>query len=214
MNSKDKEINDSGLKKESHKESEKSDGNNEPKKDAEIKSEVSQTKTVNDTFDEDPNDIILEKSPEDEIAELKEQILRKTAEIENMRRRVLKEKNELIEYSNNILFSKLLPIIDDFEKAINAGKAIVNNDNNKSFLHGFELIYNKLKKIFNESGVKKMDINPGDDFNVDYHEALLQMPSDDFEEGKIIEVAEDGYLFNDRVLRHAKVITSSGSNKE
>jgi molecular chaperone GrpE len=214
MNSKEKEINDSKLKKESHKKSEKTDGNNEPMKEAEIKSEKSQTNTVNNTFNEYPNDIIVEKSTEEGIAELKEQILRKTAEIENMRRRVLKEKNELIEYSNQILFSKLLPIIDDFEKAINAGNATVNNDNNKSFLHGFELIYNKLKKIFNESGVKKMEINPGDDFNVDYHEAILQMPSDDFEEGKIIEVAENGYLFNDRVLRHAKIITSSGSNKE
>jgi len=146
-------------------------------------------------------------SLEKERDELKEQILRKTAELDNMSRRSLKEKNELIDYANSGLFNRLLPIMDDFEKAIDAGK---NGNDFNSLFQGIEMIYNKAVKTFDETGVKKIDVNPGDVFNVDFHEALLQMPSPDVEEGAIVQVAQVGYMFHDKVLRHAKVITSSG----
>jgi len=150
---------------------------------------------------------VLEK----ERDELKDTVLRKTAELENMRRRVLKEKNELIQYSNQSLFQKLLPLMDDFENAIKAGKS---NDDYQSLIQGIELIYNKAVKIFEESGVKKLDINEGDPFNVDYHEAILKMPSEHIKEDGIINVAENGYMYHDKVLRHAKVITSAGKAEE
>jgi len=148
-------------------------------------------------------------SLEKERDELKDTILRKTAELENMRRRVLKEKNELIQYSNQNLFQKLLPLMDDFENAIKAGK---NSDDYQSLLQGIEMIYSKAVKIFEESGVRKLDIKEGDPFNVDYHDAILKMPSDKIEEDSIIDVAENGYMYHDKVLRHAKVITSSGKS--
>ena len=161
------------------------------------------------------NENLKEKiaSLEKEKDELKEQILRKTAELDNMSRRSLKEKNELIDYANSGLFNRLLPIMDDFEKAIESGE---NGNDFNSLFQGIEMIYNKAVKTFEETGVKKMDVSPGDVFNVDFHEALLQMPSQHIEEGGIVQVAQDGYMFHDKVLRHAKVITSSGrpDNKE
>jgi len=138
---------------------------------------------------------------------LKDNVLRTTAELENMRRRVLKEKNELIDYANQSLLQKLLPLMDDFENAIKSGKS--SNDE-QSLMQGIELIYSKAVKIFEESGVKKLDIKEGDPFNVDYHEAILKMPSESIEEDGIINVAENGYMYHDKVLRHAKVIISAG----
>ncbi len=138
---------------------------------------------------------------------LKDNLLRTTAELENMRRRVLKEKNELIQYANHSLLQKLLPLMDDFENAIKSGKS---SDDYQSLMQGIELIYNKAVKIFEESGVKKLEIKEGDPFNVDYHEAILKMPSESIEEDGIINVAENGYMYHDKVLRHAKVITSAG----
>lgn len=159
-------------------------------------------------------DGFVETAPEDKLSDLekerddlKEQVLRIAAELDNMRRRSLKEKNELIDYANHRLLNNLLPIIDDFDKALaSAGK---NNDCN-SLLQGIELIYNKAVKTFEQEGVKKMEIKPGDKFNVDLHEAMLSMPSQDIESDDIIEVVQDGYMLRDKVLRHAKVITSSG----
>jgi len=141
---------------------------------------------------------------------LKDTVLRKTAELENMRRRVLKEKNELIQYANQSLFQKLLPLMDDFENAIKAGK---NRDDYQSLMQGIEMIYNKAVKVFEESGVKKLNLAEGDPFNVDYHEAILKMPSETVEEDGILNVAENGYMYHDKVLRHAKVITSAGKTE-
>jgi len=151
------------------------------------------------------DDIIA--SLEKERDELKDAVLRKTAELENMRRRVLKEKNELIQYANQTLFQKLLPLMDDFENAIKAGKT---SEDFNSLMQGIEMIYNKAVKIFEESGVKKLDVKEGDPFNVEYHDAILKMPSENIEEDAIINVAENGYMYHDKVLRHAKVITSAG----
>jgi molecular chaperone GrpE len=146
---------------------------------------------------------VLEKEKE----ELKEQSLRKTAELDNMRRRSLKEKNEMIDYANQSLLQKMLPLVDDFSKALISGKS--SQDHN-SLLQGIDMIYQKLIKTFADSGVKKMEIKTGDLFDVNFHEALLQMPAPDIAEGCIVQVAQDGYMLLDKVLRHAKVVTSSG----
>lgn len=167
--------------------------------------EEQQAETEANTQEIEEVDIIA--SLEKERDELKDAVLRKTAELENMRRRVLKEKNELIQYANQSLFLKLLPLMDDFENAIKAGKT---SEDFNSLLQGIEMIYNKAVKIFEESGVKKLDIKEGDPFNVEYHDAILKMPSETIEEDGILNVAENGYMYHDKVLRHAKVITSAG----
>lgn len=161
------------------------------------------------TMENEPEDnvSVLEKERDD----LKEQVMRIAAELDNMRRRSLKEKNDLIDYANKRLLNNLLPIIDDFDKALASGK---QNSDTASLLQGLELIYSKAVKTFEQEGVKKIEINPGDKFDVDFHEALLSMPSEDIEVDSIIEVVQDGYMLRDKVLRHAKVITSSGKSEE
>ncbi len=146
-----------------------------------------------------------------ENEELKDKFIRSRAELDNMRRRTIKEKNELIERSNEDLLSRLLPVIDDLESAIESGK---NKGESESLLKGVEMIYQKAMKTLEESGVKKMDDFAGKEFDVDYCDALMQAPSEDVPEGNVIQVVQPGYLYKDKVLRHAKVITSAGAPGE
>ncbi len=186
--------------------------------DLEIENETveKELETIEENEDVNENGEIEElkskiKSLENEKEELKDQVMRKTAEMDNMRRRSLKEKNELIDYANQGLLLKLLPLLDDFTKAIESGKS---NHDYESVMQGIEMIYQKMQKVFEESGVKQMEDANGKPFDVDYHEAMMLMPSDDVDEGDVIQVIEPGYMFYDKVLRHAKVITSSGKTQE
>ena len=183
------------------------DDSNKTQKEESDKSENNVTEIKTSESESEDNLFTLEKERDD----LKEKVLRIAAELDNMRRRSLKEKNELIDYANQRLLNNLLPLIDDFDKAIAACKQNTDCD---SLLQGLELIYSKTVKTFEQEGVKKMEINTGNKFNVDFHEALLSMPSQDFENDAIIEVVQDGYMLRDKVLRHAKVITSSGQTED
>lgn len=142
-----------------------------------------------------------------ENEQLKDQMIRKTAEMDNILKRSIKEKNELIEYGNMMLLNKFLPLMDDFTKAIEVGS---KNQDYEALFTGIQMIFKKAEKTFEEAGVKKMEIEPGTKFDVHLHEALLQMPSEEIEEGCIVQIAQDGFMLRDRVLRHAKVVTSAG----
>jgi molecular chaperone GrpE len=146
--------------------------------------------------------IVLEK----ERDEMREQALRRTAELENFRRRTLKEKQELTEYANQHLLFKMLPVIDDLHSALNAAQ---KNTDYQSLLAGVEMIYKKAVKIFEDAGVTVIEQKLGEPFNVDFHEALAHLPSE-APEGHVIQEVQRGYLFRDKVLRHTKVITSAG----
>jgi len=143
-----------------------------------------------------------------EIISLKDQLIRKTAEMENMRRRTIKEKEDLIKYSNERLLSKFIEISDNIEQALIAASS---SDDIDALKKGIELINQNTNKLFNEAGVKKMDDPVGEEFNVEFHEALMQQPSDTIKENHIIQVFQPGYMYKDKVLRHAKVVTSSGN---
>jgi len=96
-----------------------------------------------------------------------------------------------------------LPILDDFERGIKAAKAGENID---AVLEGMELIYNKFKKYLEQNGVKEMDMSEGI-FNTDLHEAISAIPvTDESLKGKILDTVQTGYMINDKVLRHAKVV--------
>ena len=140
--------------------------------------------------------------------ELQDQAKRLAAEFENFRRRSIKEKQEMIDYANERLLFKLLPIIDDFEAAISSGKQA--NDAS-GLLTGVEMIYQKTLKVFDEAGIKQMPDPVGKPFDVDYHEALALTPSE-LPEGYITQQLLPGYMIQNKVLRHAKVFTSSGKN--
>ncbi len=139
----------------------------------------------------------------EEVEKEKKEYLFLMAEFDNFRKRTLKEKSELIKNAAESAFKGLLPIVDDFERAI---KASENSDDASSIKEGMELIYKKLKKYMEQNGVKEMD--PEDrEFDADKHEAISAVPvPDEALKGKILDTVEKGYTINDKVLRHAKVV--------
>jgi molecular chaperone GrpE len=141
-----------------------------------------------------------------EIAELKDKYLRLYADFENFRRRTAKEKLDLIGNANEGLLQALIPVVDDFERAM---QSIDNTNDVAALKEGVSLIYTKLFKTLEAKGLKPMTAK-GEPFNADLHESVTQFPapSDDLK-GKVIDEIEQGYYLNDKVIRFAKVIVGA-----
>ena len=156
------------------------------------------------TEQENQENMSQKPTAEELLAEEKDRYIRLYAEFENYKKRTLKEKNEFYLYASKDLMTSMLGILDDFERAL---KEIAKNGN-ESDLKGVELIYQKFRNKLIEKGLKPIDVNVGDDFNVDFHEAITQIPSPTPElKGKIVDVIETGYQLHDKVIRFAKVVT-------
>ncbi|MDA0195506.1 MAG: nucleotide exchange factor GrpE [Bacteroidetes bacterium] len=141
-----------------------------------------------------------------EIEEHKDKYLRLYSEFDNFRRRTAKEKLELTKTASEGLTVALLPVVDDFER----GLVAFTKEEDQLLKEGVELVYQKLVKILEQQGVKTIEVNEGDDFNDEVHEAITQMPAPiEKLKGKIIDVVEKGYLLNDKVVRFAKVVTGA-----
>ena len=140
-----------------------------------------------------------------ELQEAKDKYLRLYSEFENYRRRTSKEKIEMIDSANKDLLKEILPISDDFERAIKSSSDSKNIIDEK----GVNLIFQKLKGILEKHNLKKMDIKVGDDFNSEIHEAITSTPSDKKLKGKIVDVIEDGYMIGEKILRFGKVVIGS-----
>lgn len=140
----------------------------------------------------------------------KDQLLRLAAEFENFRKRTDAEKTEFVKYSNEKIIRDLLPVIDDFERALSNGK---KNSDFDSFYKGVEMIYQKLQKIFEEKGVMPID-SIGKEFDVTYHDVLMQVQRPDVPPHTIVEEIERGYTLHGKVIKHAKVIVSADHNDE
>lgn len=138
----------------------------------------------------------------EQIAALKDKYLRQAAEFDNYRKRVIKEKSELILNGGESVINSLLPIIDDFERAL---KNIDKSDDKATLKKGVELIYQKLIKALENNGMKTIDTENAD-FNTDFHEAVAMVPADDKQKGKVVDCVQKGYKLNDKVIRHAKVV--------
>ncbi|MCH5319726.1 MAG: nucleotide exchange factor GrpE [Paramuribaculum sp.] len=124
------------------------------------------------------------------------------AEFDNFRKRTLKEKSEIIKNASENAMKGLLPIVDDFERGIEANK---KTDDPEVLREGMTLIYNKLVKYMEQNGVKPIE-STGKAFDPELHEAIAMVPvSDETEKGKVIDTPTKGYTINDKVLRHAKV---------
>ena len=142
-------------------------------------------------------------SPEDLLAEEKDRYMRLFAEFENYKKRTTKEKMEFFQYANQDMMISMLDVLDDFERAL---KEIAKNGN-EADLKGVELIYQKFKNKLTDKGLNAMTVNAGDQFNVDFHEAITQIPAPTPElKGKIVDVIETGYQLSDKVIRFAKVV--------
>ena len=176
---------------------------NEPKEDTAASDCVADEAAATDAPAEEPEE---EKDPLEkalaEIELLKTQMLYKTAEFDNYRKRTLKEKAELILNGGEKAVSAILPIIDDMERAIENG---AKTDDPQVLREGMELIYNKFVKALEGLGVKEIETENAD-FNTDVHEAVAMVPGmGDDKKGKVIDCLQKGYQLNDKVIRHAKV---------
>lgn len=141
-----------------------------------------------------------EPSLEEQIEELKKQALYKQAEFENFRKRTLKEKADLILAGGEKTITAILPVLDDFERAM-----ADQSDDPAAVKEGMKLIFQKFQKTLESLGVKKIETD-GVDFNVDYHEAIAQVPGmGEDKVGKVIDCVQTGYTLNDKVIRFAKV---------
>ena len=136
------------------------------------------------------------------IDDLKDKHLRLSAEFDNYRKRTLKEKAELIKNGAEKTLSAILPILDDFERAI---KNMETSEENKAMKEGVELIYTKFLKVLGQEGLQKIETEEKD-FDTDFHEAIAMIPAPSEElKGKILDCVQTGYMLNDKVIRHAKV---------
>ena len=148
------------------------------------------------------------KKTQQDLAEANEKYIRLYSEFENFRKRVAKEKLALIETASAGILKKLLPILDDFERALEAFKT--TDTAPQATQEGVRLIYEKLMHLLEQAGVKSMPLDKGAVFDTEFHEAVTQMPVEDSAmQGKVLDVLEKGYLLQEKVLRFAKVVTGA-----
>lgn len=184
------------------------DGNmeNEAVDEKEVKEETAcnEAEEQEAATDEQTGEPADEKTPlekaEEELAQMKDQYLRARAEFENYRKRTIKEKAELILNGGEKTITAILPVLDDFERALSD-----NTDDAKAIKEGMELIFHKFVKTLETLGVKKIETE-NKPFDVDYHEAIAMVPGmGDDKKGMVIDCVQTGYTLNDKVIRHAKV---------
>jgi len=180
----------------------------------EINKEATQTSTIEteskekkedteETATEEPTFEVSETEKlENELAEMKDKYLRQVAEFDNYRKRTLKEKTELILNGGEKVMTALLPIMDDLERA---QQNMEKSDDINSLKEGLELVFQKLQKILESQGLKKIDTKD-QNFNTDFHEAIAMVPAQNNEQkGMVVDCVQAGYMLNDKVIRHAKV---------
>ncbi len=177
-------------------------------KDKEINEEtINETNTNEET--QQPVELTAEEQLQKEldeanekIASLEDKYLRQAAEFDNYRKRTMKEKAELIKNGGERAIESILPVLDDFERAI---ENMSKDEKSADVLTGVELIYNKFVGILKQNGLEKIEA-AGEDFNTDYHEAIALVPTpDESLKGKVLDCIQTGYTLNEKVIRHAKV---------
>lgn len=166
----------------------------------EVKNEEQASECSTDEVKEEDSVDPLEAAQE-ENAKLRDQLLRTIAEFENYKKRTLKEKAELILNGGEKTITAILPVLDDFERAL----ADTHTDDSSAIREGMELIFKKFIKTLEGLGVHKIETEDKD-FDVDFHEAIAMVPGmGDEKKGKVIDCVQTGYTLNDKVIRHAKV---------
>ncbi|MDR5589648.1 nucleotide exchange factor GrpE [Christiangramia sp. SM2212] len=182
----------------------------------EVKDQVEEA--IDNAIDEvEANDENSEEQPElnegelseedrlkEDVQKEKDKFLRLFAEFENYKRRTSKERLDLFKTANQEVMTAMLPVMDDFDRAMNE----LRKSGDENLLKGIELIHNKLKETLKAKGLERMDVEQGSDFDSEIHEAITQIPapSDDLK-GKIVDVVEPGYKLGERIIRYPKVVT-------
>ncbi|MDR2724166.1 MAG: nucleotide exchange factor GrpE [Holosporaceae bacterium] len=170
----------------------------------------------NNQVNENPEAEVEAISPEEQIKKLEEEVgflknnlLRKAAESENLRKRLEKEKEETVKYSNTKFARDLLSVVDNFERVMensaSISEQIETNADLKALLEGILLCRKEIISIFKKHGISKTEVNEGDAFNPEIHQAMCELECSDQEAGSIIKIFQTGYTYNDRLLRPAMV---------
>jgi molecular chaperone GrpE len=140
-----------------------------------------------------------------DLAEQKDNYLRLYADFENYKKRALKDRSDLIKSAGSDTLAALLPVLDDFDRAMKAMETAADSP----VKEGVTLIHNKLISTLEQRGLKVM-VAMGEEFNVDMHEAITNIPvADESQKGKVVDVLEKGYYLNDKVIRYAKVVVGN-----
>ncbi len=145
-----------------------------------------------------------------QLEEEKERCLRLSAEFENLRKRTQKEKEEFVKYANEKLILELIDIMESFERGLENTKG---SNNKEKLIQGMELIYKQLKNVLEKNGLVPIKAL-GEKFDPYKHEAMMQTPSDDNEEGTILEEFARGYMLNNKVIRYSKVRVSRNKDTD
>lgn len=171
----------------------------------EISDEINNDSTTEESTvtDEESEQEVTTKELEEKISTLQDSLLRKVAEFENYKRRTENDQLNLLKYAAESFILKVLPVYDDLGRSVDH----LSESNINSLKEGLKLVHDKFTKVLEEQGVKKLDVK-GKEFDVEYHEALMQQPSADVPSNTVLNEVEPGYLYKDKVIKHAKVIVS------
>ena len=175
----------------------------EPVKQGEARKELEQEETADEAEAEEKEEPKKEPTAEEKLAELQDRYLRLSAEYDNFRKRTLKEKIDLQKSANENLLEAILPVADDFDRAM---QSVDEAKDIKAVKEGLKLISGKFKGFLSQQGVKEIDaVNK--EFDTDLHEAITKIPAPSKKlKGKVVDVVQKGYFLNDKVLRFSKVV--------
>lgn len=167
---------------------------------------VEETKLNTEDVDDSAEELSVEEQFKEDLAKEKDKFLRLFAEFENFKKRTSKERMELFKTAGQDVIVSMLPILDDFDRAL---KEISKAEENELF-KGVELIGNKFRETLKNKGLSEMEVGEGDVFDAEIHDAVTQIPAPSKKlKGKIIDVIEKGFKLGDKIIRHPKVVVGN-----
>lgn len=194
--SKDETIENSGIANETN--------DDQDFKDQSDSQDITSDESTEAPEESEQEELTQEEKLQRELDAKDDKYLRLFAEFENYKRRTSKERVELFKTASQEVMQAMLPILDDFDRAL----IEIKKSDDTSLVEGIELINNKLRETLKSKGLEVMVVKPGDSFDSDLHEAITQVPSpDEGMKGKIIDVVEKGYTLGERIIRYPKVVT-------
>lgn len=168
-------------------------------KETSVESEEAESEDKEDSSEDKKSSKKDKKNKAQEIIdELNDKVMRQMAEFENFRKRSDKEKTQMYDMGAKSILEKILPVVDNFERGLDAAA------DGDSFADGMKMIYKQLMTSLEEAGVKEIEAE-GEEFNPDYHNAVMHVEDEELGENVVVEVLQKGYMYNDTVLRHAMV---------
>lgn len=168
-----------------------------------IDQEAAQEETV---VDEKQEEVSAEDQLKEELGKEKDKFLRLFAEFENYKKRTSKERMELFKTAGQEVIVSLLPVLDDFDRALKE----LSKSEDKEMFKGIELINNKFSEVLKAKGMQEIEVKQGDAFDAEVHEAITQIPApDESLKGKIIDVIEKGFTLGEKIIRHPKVVVGN-----